>query len=589
MASTGKSANITFRLAGVEVLPPEEFFDIGFIAEFGQDGVQPSLSLEELTFANEAVTVFEQAIESGLNGGSGIFEALPFDIVATSENESIELNYAVVLSKIVRIPSANRVTVPIRLVDGLDSLQERLDSITFGTLEDEGFITSSDYDDIDYVVEKPFNILENLVTSIILYQLLKEAASLIQRQGDTTATSAGITSGSPSGGIGATVFSIIKTAIDIAYALTLAALLIRLSQQLGRAFLPPRRTSKMLNMRVAMEKIAEKLEYEFESDLTDLEKVYYLPSNQNYDTKGLDGFIDRVRGTDKGIPNPKDYGYGLGEFVQLVKSLFLANVTILDGKLYLNWKGSDFFESQADVILFDSLDKNQRYNDEDAVRSRLIAFSTDQLDEHTIDNFKGTNYEVLTSPIKVTDEKLVTLEGAERIDIPVALGTRKNSLNPFEEALESLFNVVDGVVNVLGSAFGLSSNFSSIIGSRVGLLKVSNNNYSIPKVLWVENGRLPSNHRDELSAKALYDKYYFWKSFVANADKAQKKVYDNVEVPFGIIEFAKVLRNAYFYDSEGARGKITALEWRVLRDRATVSYFIRDRYTDNIQERFIEA
>ena len=73
-----------------------------------------------------------------------------------------------------------------------------------------------------------------------------------------------------------------------------------------------------------------------------------------------------------------------------------------------------------------------------------------------------------------------------------------------------------------------------------------------------------------------------------NADKAQKEIYENVQVPFGISDFIEVVDNAYLFDSAGQSGKITELRWLFGKDRATVSYFVRKKYTDNLKESFIE-
>ena len=592
MALIGKSAEASFFLDNQEINAPAGAFDLSFDIEFGDEIAQGAqINVNELVFYGQTRKYLLDKIQEGLTGGVGIFEGLSFRIqLSNIDIGLIAYDGFIALSDISDDPANNRCTVTLKKTDGASTLQDRIDALTFGNLVDEGIITPSDYTTFGYVVKKKFNLLEQLTNSIVLYLLFKELAELIQRQGDTTATAVGIQAGGGlTGSLGAGIYSVIKTAIDIAYALAMVALLIRLSRQLINSFLPPKREHKLLNMKVGLEKIAEKLGYDLVigEDVQEINNHYYLPSNQNFDESTIDGLIGIARGTSQGIPNASDYGYSCAEFVQYLLNYFYASLSVEDGSLRFDWKGSDYYEKQASVELFDSLNKTFSYNTEDAVRSRLIQFQTDITDDYTIDNFRGTNYEVLTKPKTVVNEKYVTLYGAENIDLPLSLGNRNNKLNALEEGVKGLLNVFDTIVNALGGAFGVNVNFSSVVTSKIGLLNVSENNHSIPKVIYLENGRLPSNHREKFSAKDSY-RYHSYKSFVTNGDEAQKKKFTNVEIPFGLESFAKLINNSYLYNSDGKRSKATRLTWEFLKDRAEVDYYERERYTNNLEETFIE-
>jgi len=592
MAQQGKSANIQILLNGKELLAPSELFDIGVKAEFGTEGIQANLTIEELTFRGNARTEVLNHIADGLTGGVGIFEGLPLSIRAFNANTDLIVfnGYLDLTDGYIDNDADNSLKVTLKQADGLNSLEDRLNSLTFGTLVENGTITASDYQTVGYVVEKPFNIVEQLTNSIVIYLMFKEVAELIKEVGKDQATTAGISSSSLSGGIGGAVYAIISTALQIAYALTMVALIVRLSRQLINSFLPPKREHKALSLFTALSAISTELGYTFASDQEAyLRKLYYLPSNQNFDESTLEGFIGVAKGTSAGIPNASDYGYNCAEMFQLAKTIILGNKAIIDNTLYLTFEGSDFFEKQADVRLFDSLQKATRFNTDEANRSRLIQFETDITDIWTIKNFTGTNYQVLTKPITENNPKFVTLLGAEQVNIPVALGNRKDKLNPLEKAIEGVLNVFDTIINVLGGAFGLDVNFSEIVSSKIGLLRVSDNNHTIPKLLYLEGGRMPANHRTFLSAKSIYNDYHSYKSFVSNAEIAQKKIFENVSVTFGLDDFTKLLNNAYLYNSNGKSAKVTELTWVIGKDRATVSYFERGAYTSNLEETFIEA
>lgn len=590
MAQQGKSANIEILINGKNLLAPAELFDIGIKAEFGDEGVQANLTIEKLTFRGNARTEVLTIIDEGLSGGVGIFEGIPVSIRAfNNELDVIAFDgYLDLTDELIEDEANNAISVTLKKTEGLNNLSDRLNGITFGNLVDKGIITDADYTSIGYVVEKPFNAVEILTNNIVVFLLVKELAEFIQKQTDKTATTSGFTATPPTGSVGASVYAIIKTIGDFIYIGTIVIQIVRLSRQLINTFIPPKRTHKVLNLRTALSKVAQELGYEFVSEETIFDNLFYLPSNLNTDVSNLEGFIGVAKGTDAGIPSASDYGYNCAEMIELAKQVINGNKAVLDGKLYLNSKKSNFFERQASVNLFDALDKKATSNTGDAVRSTLINFSTDISDFYTIDNFKGTNFQVLTGPKIVNNPKMVTLQGAKNINIPVALGNRKNSLNPLESTVKSILDVFSGIINTFGSAFGSDVDFSSTVTSKIGLLKVSENNHSIPKLLYLEGGKIPASNRALFSAKTIENNYYFWDSFVRNADKAQKKQYNNVAVPFGISDFVKIVDNAYLYDSAGSSAKITELSWLFGQDKATVSYFVRQKYTDNLKETFIE-
>ena len=592
MAQQGKSANIQILLNGKELLAPSELFDIGVKAEFGTEGIQANLTIEQLTFRGNARSEVLNHIADGLTGGVGIFEGLPLSIRAFNKDTDLTVfdGYLDLTDGYIDNDADNSLKVTLKQADGLNSLEDRLNGLTFGTLVENGTITASDYQTVGYVVEKPFNIVEQLTNSIVIYLMAKEVAELLERQADTTVTATAIGTTAVTAPPASAFYAIAKTALDIAYALTMVALIVRLSRQLVNSFLPPKREHKALSLWTALSAISTELGYTFASDQEAyLRKLYYLPSNQNFDESTLEGFIGVAKGISAGIPNASDYGYNCAEMFQLAKTIILGNKAIIDNTLYLTFEGSDFFEKQADVRLFDSLQKATRYNTDEANRSRLIQFQTDITDIWTIKNFPGTNYQVLTKPITETNPKFVTLLGAEQVNIPVALGNRKDKLNALESSVEGLLNVFDAIVNALGGAFGLDVNFSEIVSSKIGLLRVSENNHTIPKLLYLEGGKIPASHRTFLSAKSIYNDYHSYKSFVSNADIAQKQIFENVSVPFCLDDFNKLLNNAYIYNSNGKSAKVTELTWLIGKDRATVSYFERGAYTSNLQETFIEA
>ena len=166
----------------------------------------------------------------------------------------------------------------------------------------------------------------------------------------------------------------------------------------------------------------------------------------------------------------------------------------------------------------------------------------------------------------------------------MCLGSRKNKIKPLQSTLKFLAGLFDSVINLVGG----NSNLSATIDDNNGVLQVSSNNHSKPKVLYIEGGEIPSNHRQLLSAKHLYNQYHNYKSFVSANFIGQKVYYEGVRVPFGLEDFVKLIENAYFYTQSGEVAKAVSIKWRIGGDFATIDYYIREPYTKNLVETFIE-
>ena len=583
------SANISVFIGGQKLSDPIDVLDIVFLAQFDDDASQPTIGTEEAIFTGTARDAILKHIRDGLSGGVGIFEGIALDFVANDGTNTVELNYYIDLTDGFQGNDAEqRLRVALRKRDGIDSAISRLEGRTFDNLVEEGIITDADYQIVPYVVKAPFNFVEQLTLAITLYLLLKEVAETIEKAGETQAVVAGDTADVPPNPSGGGVSGALLTIARIIYFTTMTLIIVRLIRQIVNTFLPPKREHKAINLRVALEKIFGSIGYKFSSEIDLLDRLFYLPSNPNFDQSTFDGLVGRVGSIEQGIPNPQDYGNLLTEFVQLVRDSFLADVAIIGDTAHLNWKGSDFFLKQANVTLPDVLDKPFTYNTDEAYRTSRVSTQFDYQDTWTIDDSQGRTYGVQISPIQVNDEKLVTLTGIQRKELPYALGSRNDSLNALERALESLLSVVDNTIGVLGGAFGLDVDLSKAITDKIGMLKVSNNNHSVPKILYLDgNGKLPANHRDLFSAKVLWENFHFWTSFASNADNAQKKVFNDIEAPFTLDQFKNATDNAYIYNTDGTIAKYTSIEYIPLQDKARIGFYERRVYTRNLKETII--
>jgi hypothetical protein len=248
--------------------------------------------------------------------------------------------------------------------------------------------------------------------------------------------------------------------------------------------------------------------------------------------------------------------------------------------IHLRPQNDPFWIQQTQWTPPDILINTLEYNTDEMKSTRLLRFITDLNDEWTIDNYNGTAVEIKTSPVTVINEKAVLLSGLDEVNFNVALGNRKDELNAIEKLLKDLGGFIDTVTGV----FGGGTNFEQGIDAKIGMLKQQTNWHAVPKLLYLNgDGTMPVNHRAVWNADILWEKYHKEKSFVRDNWHGQKKMYNNIEVPFGLEDFLVLLSNPYF-PFNGEQAKMDKFVWEPSKDTAVINFYIRKPYTFNLKE-----
>lgn len=576
-------------LNGKAVNIPKDFFDVGIKASFG-DNVQANLTTEEFTFILDGYQTIIDWINDGRSGGLGMFEGIPLTITnsSTAGNVSVFKGILDLQAGAIIQENLKQVKVKLRQDESLNQLSELIEPLDYGYLESLGLITSSDYVSVDYVVNKTDDGLETITTLITIYLLSKQLADTIKSVSASIATIAGIATSGLTGAIGAAIYAAAVAILEIIYAATLLILIIDFGKDLIGVLVQPQRTHKGILLKTLLSKACEQIGFQLETSIEDLDNLVYLPSNRNVDSFGLKNVLKKAGSITEGIPNPGDTGYTCTELFQIARDLFNARFAVVGTKVQFHTESSDYWISQSGwekpASLIDPAATPIRYNTDEIKGSILISFATDITDEYTIKNYRGTNFQVLTDAKATGIAANKTIKNFDRVQIPLALGNRKNSFTPFEQVLLPLANLFDNIAGV----FGGRPNLAKKIKGKIGVLQVSNNNHSVPKLLWLEGGRLPGNQRDVFSAKTLWEKYHVEKSFVQDNFSRQRKYIEGETIPFGLSDFVALLNNSYFRDQNGAVGKVVDIEWNMNRTTASISYWLQETYTTNLRETFIE-
>lgn len=569
-----------------EVEGVEDAIGLEASISFEDGAIQGLAVIDSLTFVRDARQLIKQRINSGLNGGLGIFEGIDIAMEVENINQSANIFKGYIdVSKAEIDDSRGRINAPIVKADDLQTLDMRLSAINYGFLENEGVFTDADYIDVDYQVIKDNNAVEILVSSVLFYLMLKETYVIAKDLAKSVATATGIASGSISGGIGALAFTALSTLAQSAYAFAMLSAVVNLGRDLISALLPPKRTHKAITYRKMLNKTAEYLGFTIDTDLSIFDKYVYLASNTSADSFDKKGFLAKAGTIKVGLPKSGDLGYNCSEFFGHVAKLENTTWGIKGNSLILRNRESDYWKQKTSYNMPDILPPSYTFNTDELIANTSYNFATDLRDSYTVSNYKGTNYQVNISPKVIGKAGNVVIEGFNDVNFGVALASRKDTLSGLEKALAAVGKQIDNVVNL----FKGRSNIEGSIKNTVGVMKVSDNYHSVPKILYMENGRIPANHRDLLSAKAIYHNNYYQSSLANSTFSGQKLIYENVSIPFNFQDFLKVSENAYFYDSEGRLGKFIGKPvWKISDARLIASFEVSQVYTRNLQEKYRE-
>jgi hypothetical protein len=180
-----------------------------------------------------------------------------------------------------------------------------------------------------------------------------------------------------------------------------------------------------------------------------------------------------------------------------------------------------------------------------------------------MDFFDPTDAEYSTEISNVINEDLVLIKGYNDVNIPFALGVRKNKLNWLEKIAKGFFEVVDEVVE----AFGGNGNFTGQITNRIGVLQISQQFFSKTKLMYTIGGKQPEGYASIIKAGAIYQKYHRINEIQNN----DFKVYFDAPVRLNSQDFVSLL-NSNYAEINGKVCEILTLQYFEEKHHAIISY-----------------
>jgi len=564
----------------------KELHNLDTIASFEEGSANARITTEQITLVNEYAEKARSYLVGGLNGSTnGYFEGL--DLQMQQNGVNVFDGYLDFLTDF-EIVDPTTVKSRIKKHDGYDNFRDRASGVTYGYLESINLIGNNDYINIPYINEKDFNYIEFAFLSFSIYTVIKDLKTLIQQAVYDVGIVAADVAGGVTGAAAGIIMSSAIVVVNAAIAVFMIILLTNLILEMVRYIISPIKYHKGIMLQRLVEIGCNYLGHSYNSTIADLGTVGLMPSKTgvNKDTtqnKLINGIVINQPGV--GYPSTADFGYTVWEAIELVNKTFYAEFTIKNGVVQQHVINSSWWLQNSSYVLPPILQESIVTNANELISDKIIVFKTSPKDSNSLENFLGHTYEIRTRPISVSDNRNVLMNGFGRVDIPYDLGNRKNTLNNLELFALELFDRIEDFLNFFGS----NSNLTGFITQRIGVNMLETDLVDVPKLMKLTgNNRLQANNRTVWSAKYLYDNYHNQGSFVLNNSGNQYLLYKNVRVPFGFTEFNQLTQNSYFSDSDGRLCKVEQIVWNVSQDFALIDYRVKEKYTANLQETYIE-
>jgi hypothetical protein len=289
----------------------------------------------------------------------------------------------------------------------------------------------------------------------------------------------------------------------------------------------------------------------------------------------FDNLSNSLSGTafTKGYPTAQDSTPTLGSLISAIETQCNAETKVVNGIVQLERR--DYWQNLTPNAIIPALVLQAERQDEftlntsDIWKRYYIHYQYDLSDIHTMDFFDPTDAEYSTEPANVVNADLVSIKGLQDVNIPFALGVRKNNLNFIEKTAKVFFILIDAVSTIFGSG----TNFAGSIDDRIGMLQISQQFFTQTKFLYLIGNKQPSNYTSFVSAAGLWNQFHF----INQIQLYQFQVRSDVRTRISESDFVNLLNNNYA-TINGVRCEILRIEYIDEKSYSTINYRQPDTY-----------
>lgn len=540
-------------------IAPRNLFEIGVISDFTDRPSELELNVDKLILPREGMSIVQQHIAS-----QGVFEGIPYRV---EMEPGISIEYFVDLTD-EAIFRSYEIEVKIKKRKGKDQFFDRADGTSFELMKKKG--VTFEFIDVPYVIIKENQIEVGLSLGISIYVMTKELIQNIQALAILTAAFIQATVGI-SGSTPGLILSLgIQVLAQLAYVVAILIALLKLAQQFFELIFPKVRYFQACKVKELIKKGCEYLGFGFDSTLLNsLSGLTVLPVPLVKEKNSIFDFIqnDLNFAFTKGYPTAQDTTPLLGDLIRAVENQFNAKTRVINGTVYIERR--DFWQDLSVNTILPALALQDPRQDEYVLNTNeiwkryYIRYQLDYSDVHTLDFYDPTDAEYSTEPSNVINEDLVSIKGLNEVIIPFALGVRKTKLTWLEKLAKEFFEVIDALTGI----FGGGTNYVGQINSRIGVLVVSQQFFSITKLLYTIGGKQPANYQNYLSAKSLWSNYHYINQIALN----DYLIRTDVQAAISPTDFLNLLNNNYA-DVNGTVVEVLRIEWIDEKASAKITY-----------------
>ena len=563
------SLEISHFINGISVTPMNAD-EIGFKMDWTGDPKEAELTTDTILLANKGKQLVLDHIET-----LGVFEGIPYTI----QFGNITLDYFIDLTEtpVISGKGDSKIEVTLKRRKSIDWFIFSARNLSFEAINKTNPISLID---VPYLIVRDNQLEMLIMLGISTYTLTKALIEGIQDLVVAVTDFIKIVSVGTVVNTGQIIAAALLLVARLIYIAALLIALIDLTKQIIELIFPPIRNLKASRFKELCIKGCQKLGMNFSSTLLDnMSNMTFLPVPLKENNKSIfTNLFSLDNGSyTKGYPTARDSSSTLGLLIEDLESFFSAEIRIVGNTVFLEqdtyWQLNANLTIKNTLNIQDARENEWRYNLAEAWKRYLISYRTDTSDTNTLDKIKKNIVEYSTEPVTVVNADLVTIKGLIRVDNPWALGIRKEELTVVEEACLPFAKLADEVVGF----FGGSSNLEAKVLGRVGVLQISQQYYSVSKLLYCSaNGRQGSTYLDTIGAIHIHQNYHIKNQVKENF----KKIY-LAPIPLSTTNFETVLNNNYVYDESGNSLKILTFEFNNHSKTADIEYTVKSNEGDN--------
>lgn len=587
--------------------PPNEWPETGIDSTLNDSVLEANVSSNVFTFSGKAAQAIQQWILS-----FGVHNGMPYRVVYydgtytnTVVDACLNLREAETLSN--GGPLSYR--IPLILVSDAKTVLDEMAVMTQGALRKNGWLTHLDYVDVPFIFESKKNIVERaLIIRQFGFSAFQALTSII------TDILSGISNVL---GLSAPI-GLVQLGLVFANAWFTIQKLVQDWNQIKNLIWPQIAYYKAISFKQLLTKAFASKGYTI--DLGEL------------DSWASDTYILGSKYEDNGLPFPgfpvtgemkrSDYGYIIAEFIDGFNTMQNLRIAIIGTVVHIK-RRSDPFWNQAPVYTPDNvlIKTVKQYangvyrHDVDSVKgTNMLNYAYDIADGHTLTEKSGDSHEVRRKLLTELNPKFNLLKGIDNLEIPWAMCVRKkpfdnlydlfnSSTNQFNTYLQQVKDIINQFltdINAAGAPIGTdlasilaASPLGTFLQNREGVLKVEDNSWTVPKVLYLKKTyidglgfqmRIPENFKDFIGAKPLYVQAYFPMSPAdLNGFNGQFRLIDDLTLKWAQPDFVQTQTNPHFI-LNSKNCYFTFTNWVEDRHKAQVNIKMQDPFDTNITE-----